>query len=106
MKKNSSRSFRELFLNHIGLLPVPVITATAIKTAAATVVAAAIAPFCFRTGNIYGDRLAFEIRIIECVDGLLPLRIVRHFDKPESARAAGFTVGNDVCGRYFPVLCE
>jgi hypothetical protein len=62
----------------------PLTAETAVSTTAATL--------ALRTGFIYVQRAAFEIRAIQASDGPLGFLGVAHFDKGKSTGATGITI--------------
>lgn len=76
-------------------------TAAAIKTTAITIIALRLG-----TGYVNRNRFAFEIGVVQCVDCLLPLGIVRHLDEAEAAGTTRLAIRNDVGRRYLAILGE
>lgn len=75
--------------------PAPTATAAAPETASSAT-RAAWAAFLARPGFIDRQRPIFVLEAVEGRDRLVGLGIVFHFHKPETARAAGFAVGDDL----------
>lgn len=85
------------------LIPVAIAIATAVAAVSTATIAATRGTLFAGPGLVHANGSAVNVLTIQCVDGLVSLIVIRHFNKSEAFAAVGHFVLYNFAGRNLTV---